>query len=161
MIRCAAAVLAVGLTVPVGGLAACQSQVETTGTNSLTIGIKDLTGAQGSQLNAELSKNVDYLQEVPTWTMFALTVPSTPFSSADTLDGLPEGEFDLLVQAGSPQKSTGAPVKGQGCELSFLLGKDERLQITIDGLNPFVGDRGYGPCRATLTRTPAAPVQTD
>jgi hypothetical protein len=31
------------------------------------------------------------------------------------------------------------------------MGRDESVTITIDGLNEF-GDKGYGPCVATVTR---------
>lgn len=57
-IRWAAAVFAV--CVPMGLLlGACgEDVVETTGTNTLTVEVTNLVGAQGSELTAELSKNV-------------------------------------------------------------------------------------------------------
>ena len=111
----------------------------------------NLVGAQGSELTAELSKNVDYLQKAPVWTLLTTSVTSSPFSYSDTVPQLPEGEFDLSVRAGSDQDTEVAKVKGQACEMSFMMGRDERVTITIDGLNEF-GDKGYGPCVATVTR---------
>ena len=151
-IRWAATVLAV--CVPMGLLlGACgEDVVETTGTNTLTVEVTNLVGAQGSELTAELSKNVDYMQKAPVWTLLTTSVTSSPFSYSDTVPQLPEGEFDLLVMAGSQKDTKVATVKGQACEMSFTMGRDERVTITIDGLNDF-GDKGYGPCAATVTRT--------
>jgi hypothetical protein len=64
---------------------------------------------------------------------------------------LPEGEFDLSVRAGSDKGTEAAKIKGQACDMSFTMGRDESVTITIDGLNDF-GDKGYGPCVATVTR---------
>lgn len=152
-IRWAATVLAV--CVPVGGLflGACgQDVVETAGTNTLTVEVTNLVGAQGSELTAELSKNVDYMQKAPVWTLLTTSVTGSPFSDSVTVTQLPEGEFDLSVTAGSDKGTEVAKVKGQACEMSFTMGRDESVTITIDGLNEF-GDKGYGPCAATVTRT--------
>ncbi len=133
-------------------LSSCgQEEVNTTGTNSLTVEVTNLVGAQNSELTAEMGMNVDYGQEAPVWTFLTTTVTGSPFSSADTLEKLPEGQFDLTVLAGSDTKTEAAKVKGQGCEMTFQMGKDETLTIAIDGLNEF-GDKGYGPCAATVTR---------
>jgi hypothetical protein len=35
--------------------------------------------------------------------------------------------------------------------MTALLGKDETVRISIEGLNEF-GDKGYGQCTATITR---------
>ena len=150
-IRWAATVLAV--FVPVGLLlGACgEDVVETTGTNTLTVEVTNLVGAQGSELTAELSKNVDYLQEAPVWTLLTTSVTASPFSYSDTVPQLPEGEFDLSVRAGSDKGAEAAKGKGQACEMSFTMGRDESVTIAIDGLNEF-GDKGYGPCTATVTR---------
>ena len=150
-IRWAATVLAV--SVPMGLLVgACgQDVVETTGTNTLTVEVTNLVGAQGSELTAELRENVDYLQEAPVWTLLTTSVAASPFSYSDTVPQLPEGEFDLVVRAGSDKDAEAAKVKGQACEMSFTMGRDERVRITIDGLNAF-GDKGSGPCAATVTR---------
>jgi hypothetical protein len=147
----AATVLAV--FVPVGlFLGACgEDVVETTGTNALTVEVANLVGAQGSELTAELSKNVDYMQKAPVWTLLTTSVTASPFSSSDTVQQLPEGEFDLSVRAGSDKDAEVAKVKGQACEMSFTMGRDESVTIAIDGLNEF-GDKGYGPCTATVTR---------
>ena len=112
----------------------------------------NLLGAQGSELTAELRKNVDYTQTAPVWTLLTTSVTASPFSYSDTVPQLPEGEFDLSVMAGSQKQSEVARVKGQACEMSFTMGRDENVTITIDGLNDF-GDKGYGPCAATVTRT--------
>ena len=150
-IRLVAAVL--GAWVPVGLLlAACGEDVVTTGTNTLTVEVTNLLGAQGSELTAELRKNVDYTQTAPVWTLLTTSVTASPFSYSDTVPQLPEGEFDLSVMAGSQKQSEVARVKGQACEMSFTMGRDESVTITIDGLNDF-GDKGYGPCAATVTRT--------
>lgn len=150
-IRWIAVVLAVG--VPMGPLlGACgEDVVETTGTNTLTVEVVNLAGAQGSELTAELSKNVDYMQKAPVWTLLTTSVTSSPFSYSDTVPQLPEGEFDLSVRAGSDKDAETAKAKGQACEMSFTMGRDESVTITIDGLNDF-GDKGYGPCAATVTR---------
>lgn len=150
-IRWAATVFAV--CVPMGLLlGACgEDVVETTGTNTLTVEVTNLVGAQGSELTAELSKNVDYMQTAPVWTLLTTSVTSSPFSYSDTVPQLPEGEFDLSVRAGSDKDTEAAKVKGQACEMSFTMGRDETVTITIDGLNAF-GDKGYGPCEATVTR---------
>ena len=150
-IRWAATILAVCL--PMGLLlGACGSDVvETTGTNTLTVEVTNLVEAQGSELTAELSKNVDYMQKAPVWTVLVTSVTSSPFSYSDTVPQLPEGEFGLSVRAGSDQGTEVAKVKGQACEMSFTMGRDESVTITIDGLNDF-GDKGYGPCVATVTR---------
>jgi hypothetical protein len=150
-IRWAATALAV--FVPVGLLlGACgEDVVETTGTNTLTVEVTNLVGAQGSELTAELSKNVDYLQEAPVWTLLTTSVTASPFSYSDTVQQLPEGEFDLSVRAGSEKDTKVATVKGQACGMSFTMGRDESVTIAIDGLNEF-GDKGYGPCTATVTR---------
>ena len=147
----AATVCAVG--VPLGLLlGACgEDVVETTGTNTLTVEVANLVGAQGSELTAELSKNVDYFQEAPVWTFLTTPVTGSPFSYSDTVPQLPEGEFDLSVRAGSEKGTETGEVKGQACEMSFTMGRDERVTITIDGLNDF-GDKGYEPCTATVTR---------
>ena len=150
-IRWAATVLAV--CVPMGLLlGACgEDVVETTGTNTVTVEVTNLVGAQGSELSAELSKNVDYMQEAPVWTLLTTSVTSSPFSYSDTVPQLPEGEFGLSVRAGSDKGTEAAKVKGQACDMSFTMGRDESVTITIDGLNDF-GDKGYGPCVATVTR---------
>jgi hypothetical protein len=150
-IRWAATVLAV--YVPMGLLlGACGDDVvETTGTNTLTVEVTNLVEAQGSELTAELSKNVDYTQKAPVWTLLTTSVTSSPFSYSDTVPQLPEGEFDLSVRAGSDKGTEPAKVKGQACDMSFTMGRDESVTITIDGLNDF-GDKGYGPCVATVTR---------
>lgn len=139
----------VPLTIGLGGCA--PDPVVTTGTNTLTVEVVDLVGAQGSQLQAELTKNVDYMQNAPTWALLSTSVTSSPFTFSGTVMSLPEGEFGLSVHAGAEGKSQTAAVKGQGCDMSFLLGKDEKVTISIDGLNAF-GDKGYGECRATITR---------
>jgi hypothetical protein len=141
----ACAPLAVGL----GGCA--PGEVVTTGTSTVTVEVVDLVGAQGSQLEAELAKNVDYGQTAPTWPLLSTAVTSSPFTFSDTVGSLPEGEFGLSVHAGADGKSQTAVVKGQGCEMTLLVGKDENVTISIDGLNAF-GDKGYGDCRATVTR---------
>jgi len=150
-IRWAATVLAV--CVPMGLLlGACgEDVVETTGTNTLTVEVTNLVGAQGSELTAELSQNVDYMQKAPVWTLLTTSVTSSPFSYSDTVPQLPEGEFDLSVRAGSDKGTDVTKVKGQACDMSFTMGRDESVTITIDGLNDF-GDKGYGPCVATVTR---------
>jgi hypothetical protein len=150
-IRWAATVLA--LCIPMGLLlGACgEDVVETTGTNTLTVEVTNLVGAQGSELTAELSKNVDYMQKAPVWTFLVTSVTSSPFSYSDTVPQLPEGEFDLSVTAGSDKDAEATKAKGQSCEMSFTMGRDESVTITIDGLNPF-GDKGYGPCAATVTQ---------
>lgn len=150
-IRWAATFLAV--LVPVGLLlGACgEDVVETTGTNTLTVEVTNLVGAQGSELTAELGMNVDYLQEAPVWTLLTTSVTASPFSYSDTVPQLPEGEFDLSVRAGSDKDTEMAKSKGQACEMSFTMGRDETVTIAIDGLNEF-GDKGYGPCAATVTR---------
>lgn len=140
--------------IPVGlSLGACgQEVVETTGTSTLTVEVANLVGASGSELTAELTKNVDYGQEAPVWTALATSVTASPFSYSDTVAQLPEGEFGLTLKAGSDKQTETAKGKGQGCEMTFLLGQDENVTIAIDGLNDF-GDKGYGPCAATVTRT--------
>jgi hypothetical protein len=102
-------------------------------------------------LTAELGRNVDYTQEAPVWTFLVTSVTGSPFSYSDTVPQLPEGEFDLSVRAGSDKDVETAKAKGQACEMSFTMGRDESVTITIDGLNEF-GDKGYGPCAATVTR---------
>lgn len=146
-------VVALVLVVPlVTGISACGKDAEqTTGTNSLTIELSQLVNATGSDLKAELSKNVDYGKTAPTWSFPTQAVTSSPFSYKGTLDNLPEGEFNLSVQAGLAGTSQKAQVKGQACEMSFLLGNAEKVTIAITGLNEF-GDKGYGECKATLTR---------
>lgn len=150
-IRWVAGVLAV--CVPMGlVVGACgQDVVETTGTNSVTVEVANVVGAQGSTMTGELRKNVDYLQEAPVWALLTTSVTGSPFSYSDTVPQLPEGEFDLMVSAGSDAGSQQAKVKGQACEMTFTMGRDESVTITIDGLNQF-GDKGYGPCAATVTR---------
>lgn len=153
MTRLARRVLASALCIPLAvGVCGCgQDEVATTGTNTLTVEVVNLVGAQGSDLSAELSKNVDYGQQAPVWTLPATPVTGSPFAHSETLTQLPEGEFDLTVRAGSDQKTQAAAVKGQACEMSLVMGKDETVTITIDGLNEF-GDKGYGDCAATITR---------
>ena len=56
-----------------------------------------------------------------------------------------------MVRAGSDEQTEGAKGKGQGCEMTFVMGKDETVTIAIDGLNEFA-DKGYEPCAATITR---------
>lgn len=134
------------------GVSACGKDVEqTTGTNSLTIELSQLVNATGSELTAELRKNVDYGKTAPTWSFPAAAVTASPFTYRGTVDNLPEGEFDLTVQSGLAGTSQKAQVKGQACEMSLRLGKDEKATIAITGLNEF-GDKGYGECRATVTR---------
>ena len=134
------------------GLSSCgQEEVNITGTNSLTVEVANLVGAQDSELTAEMSMNVDYGQRAPVWTLLTTTVTGSPFSFADSLGQLPEGEFDLMVRAGSDEGAEAAKGKGQGCEMTFVMGKDETVTIAIDGLNEFA-DKGYGPCAATVTR---------
>ena len=141
--------LALALCLPLGvGLSACGSDVESTGTNTLTVEVTNLVGAQDSELRGELSLNVDYGQQAPTWQLLTTTVTASPFSYRDTVEQLPEGEFNLTILAGSDEKSQAADVKGQGCEMAFTMGKDQSVTITVDGLNEF-GDKGYGPCNAT------------
>jgi hypothetical protein len=144
-------ILVLALSASLIGLSGCGRDVETTGTNTLTVEVEDLVGAQGSQVRGDLTKNVDYLQQAPIWTVFDTAVTSSPFSTSSTLPGLPEGEFGLTVTAGPGGKSRPEDVKGQGCEMSFLLGKDDKVTVTIAGLNAF-GDKGYGECKATITR---------
>jgi hypothetical protein len=145
-------ILVLAMCVPLISSTGCgRDTVETTGTNSLSVEVTELVGAQGSQLSAELAKSVDYLQKAPTWTLLTTTVTSSPFDFSDTVARLPEGEFGLFVQAGSEGKSEKDQVKGQGCEMTVQLGKDEKVSISIEGLNEF-GDKGYGQCRATITR---------
>jgi hypothetical protein len=152
MSRRGAWILVLALCAPLIGLTGCgRDTVETTGTSSLTVEVTELVGAQGSQLSAELSKNVDYLEKAPTWTLLTTTVTSSPFAFSDTVAQLPEGEFGLFVQAGLQGTSQKDQVKGQGCEMTVVLGKDEKVSISIDGLNEF-GDKGYGQCKATVTR---------
>ncbi len=139
------------LPLVVGVVGCGQDDEPTTGTNSLTVEVVNLVGAEGSQLEGELSKNVDYGQTAPTWALLTTNVTASPFSYSETVEALPEGEFDLTVQAGSAEKSEAAKVKGQACEMSLTLGKDEKVTVTIDGLNEF-GDKGYGECSATVTR---------
>jgi hypothetical protein len=144
----------VALGIPLAlGVAGCgQDEVVTVGTNTLTVEVTNLVGADGSQLAAELTKNVDYGQTAPTWQMFGSDVTASPFSASATLERLPEGEFGLTLNAGVAGDSQKEQVKGQGCEMSFVLGKDETVTIRIDGLNAF-GDKGYGDCRATTVRS--------
>ena len=127
--------------------------VETTGTSTLTVEVTDLVGAQGSELSAEMVKNVDYLEKAPVWTFLTTTVDASPFTYSDTVAQLPEGEFGLMVRAGSDKQTEIAKGKGQGCEMTFQLGEGESVTITITGLNDF-GDKGYGPCAATVNRQP-------
>jgi hypothetical protein len=145
--------IALALCVPLAmGLSSCgQEEVDTTGTNTLTVEVANLVGAQDSELTAEMSMNVDYGQEAPVWTLLTTTVTGSPFSFADSLEQLPEGEFDLMVRAGSDEQTEGAKGKGQGCEMTFVMGTDETVTIAIDGLNEFA-DKGYEPCAATITR---------
>jgi hypothetical protein len=145
--------LVIALCVPlVIGLSSCaQEAVDITGTNSLTVEVTDLVGAQNSELTAEMTMNVDYGQKAPVWTLITTTVTGSPFSFAESLGQLPEGEFDLTVRAGSDEQTEAAKGKGQGCEMTFVMGKDETVTITIDGLNQFA-DKGYGPCAAQVTR---------
>jgi hypothetical protein len=148
--RWAATILAV--CIPMGTLlGACGQDVETTGTNTLTVEVSNLVGAQGSELTAELIKDVDYMQKAPVWTLLTTTVTGSPFSYSDTVRQLPEGEFTLLVKAGSDKGTELAKVKGQACEVTFTMGRDETVTITMDGLSEFV-DKGYEPCMATVTR---------
>lgn len=128
------------------GLAACGTS--TTGTSSLTVELTNLVGAQGSQLRAELIKNVDYGQKAPVWEFLTTEVPASPFAYTGTVENLPDGDFSLAVIAGSEKKTQAAAVKGQGCEMTLTLGKGEHATIAIDGLNEF-GEKGYGDCRAT------------
>lgn len=141
------------VTLPLAlGVAGCgQDEVVTVGTNTLTVEVTNLVGADGSQLTAELSKNVDYGQTAPTWQLFGTDVTASPFSANATLERLPEGGFDLSLNAGVPGESQKEQVKGQGCEMSFTMGRDETVTIRIDGLNAF-GDKGYGDCKATIVR---------
>ena len=142
-------VLAVAICLSMGiAVAACGGEVESIGTNTLTVAVTNLVGAQDSELRAELGLNVDYLQQAPTWEFLTTTVTASPFGYRDTVQQLPEGEFTLSINAGSDEKSQAAEVKGQGCEMNFTMGMDETVTITIDGLNEF-GDKGYGPCNAT------------
>jgi hypothetical protein len=144
----------IALCVPLAiGLSSCaHEQVDTTGTNSVTVEVANLVGAQNTELTAEMSMNVDYGQKAPVWTFLTTTVTGSPFSFADSLGQLPEGEFDLMVRAGSDEQTEAAKGKGQGCEMTYVMGKDETVTIAIDGLNEF-GDKGYGPCAATVTRS--------
>lgn len=139
------------LPMVVGVVGCGQDDERATGTNALTVEVVNLVGAEGSQLTGELSKNVDYGHTAPTWPLLSTTVTASPFSFSDTVAQLPEGEFDLTVQAGLAGTSEAAKVKGQACELSLTLGKDEKVTVTIDGLNEF-GEKGYGECAATITR---------
>lgn len=133
----------------VAGSTACGRDVSAdVGTNSLTVQVTNLVGAQGSQMHGELIRNVDYLDRAPVWQLLTVDVTGSPFSASDTVDQLPEGEYDLTIVAGSDSKSQAAGVKGQGCEMSLTLGKDDHATLVIDGLNEF-GDKGYGPCNAT------------
>lgn len=134
---------AVAMTV---GLAACGT--ETTGTSSLTVELTNLVGAEGSQLRAELTKKVDYGQKPPIWEFLTTTVSTSPFAHTGTVEDLPDGDFTLVVLAGSDEKSKAAEVKGQGCEITVTLGEGERATFAIEGLNEF-GEQGYGACRAT------------
>ena len=129
-----------------------QGADQATGTSSLTIEVVNLVGAQGSQLSAELVKNVDYLEKAPMWTFLTTDVDASPFEYSDTQGLLPEGEFGLMVRAGSDKQTETAKGKGQGCEMTVLLGKDEAVTVSIDGLNDF-GDKGYGPCAAQVSRS--------
>ena len=143
----------IGVCIPaVVWMGGCGQDVTTeTGTNSLTLEVVDLVGAQGSQLGADMIKKVDYGQKPPVWNFLDTAVPESPFSYSETVQQLPEGEFDLMVRAGSDKSGEVAQGKGQGCEMTFQLGRDESVTITITGLNDF-GDKGYGPCSATVTR---------
>lgn len=145
-------VLALALCLPVAVVGCGQDEEATTGSNSVTVEVVDLVGATGSELNAELRKNVDYGQTPPVWTLLTTTVTDSPFTYRDTVAQLPEGEFDLAVMAGSDGKSESATVKGQGCGMAFTLGKDETVTVSIAGLHEF-GEKGYGECTATLTRS--------
>lgn len=152
MNRRGVAIVLLASCVPMLGVAGCgQDPVQTTGTNSLTVQVNGLVGAKGSQLTAELSKGVDYGQTAPTWTVISTTVTSSPFASSGSVEQLPEGEFGLVVLAGSAGKSEVEQVKGQGCEMTVVLGRDEQVTIAIDGLNQF-GAKGYGECAASITR---------
>ncbi|MGB7962345.1 MAG: hypothetical protein WCF12_05205 [Propionicimonas sp.] len=128
------------------GLAGCGS--DTSGTSSLTVELTDLVGAEGTQLRAELRKTAGYFEEAPVWEFLTTTVSDSPFAQTGTVEELPDGEFTLVVLAGSDEKSKVAEVKGQGCEMTLALGKGEHATIAIDGLNEF-GEKGYGECRAT------------
>ena len=134
------------------GVVGCgQDDEPTTGTSSLTVEVVNLVGAEGSQLEGEIRKNVDYGQTAPTWPLLSTPVTASPFSFSDTVEQLPEGEFDLTVQSGLAGTSEAAKTKGQACELSLKLGKGEKVTVTIDGLSEF-GDNGYGECAATVAR---------
>jgi hypothetical protein len=141
--------LLAALCLPLIGVVGC-GQVESTGTSSLTVEMRDLVGARGSELSAELRKDVDYGQTAPTWTFLTATVTSSPFAFTDTVGQLPEGEFDLVVTAGSAGKSQVEKVKGQGCEMRLVLAEGAQVTISIDGLNQF--GTGYGECNATTSR---------
>lgn len=144
-------VCAVCVPLVVGVVGCGQDDEPTTGTNSLTVEVVNLVGGEDSRLAGELAKNVDYGQAAPTWALLSTEVTASPFSFSDTVEQLPEGEFDLTVHAGLAGTSEAAKVKGQGCEMSLTLGKDEKVTVTIDGLNEF-GDKGYGECAAAITR---------
>jgi hypothetical protein len=57
-------ILVLAMCVALIGSTGCgRDTVETTGTNSWAVEVTEMVGAQGSQLSAELTKNVDYLQK--------------------------------------------------------------------------------------------------
>lgn len=152
--RSGATLVGLALAVPLAlGVAGCgQDEVSTVGTNTLVVEVVNLVDAEGSPLTAELSKDVDYGQTAPTWQLFGADITASPASATDTLENLPEGGFGLSLTAGVSGTSKAAEVKGQGCEMTFLLGRDETVTIRIDGLNTF-GDKGYGECAATIQRS--------
>lgn len=146
----------VWLLVPLAGLglSGCGQDLDTvdSGTNTLIVQVQDVTDAQGSALRAELVKNVDPMSKPPVWNFMEADVTTSPFSYSQTVGELPEGEFSLAVIAEPPAGTAqGAAQKGIGCETTLMLGKDDTLTVTIDGLNPF-GDKGYGECSATMSR---------
>ncbi len=138
------------LTVAVAG---CGEDERPTGTSSLTVELTNLVGAAGSQTRADLSQDAgDYFSQTPTWEFLTTEATSSPYSVTDTVAQLPEGDFLLSITAGSDEDSQGASVKGQGCEMTLTLGQGEDVTITIDGLNEFADQGGYGECAATIVR---------
>jgi hypothetical protein len=61
----------------------------------------------------------------------ATKVPSSPFTHSHAVGQLTEGEFNLVVMAGSGARSEAGAVKGQGCEMTLKLGRDEKVAVSI------------------------------
>lgn len=129
----------------------------TTGSSTLTIVVVNLMDAEGSRLHGELVKNVEPTRIAPTWAVLRRAVDASPYTASTTLTRMPEGEFSLTVVA-EPAGGTASAKeqKGFGCELTFQMGAQRQVTVTINGLDPY-GDRGYGTCDASFDRLSIAP----